>query len=147
MQTTIQPEWFHVRPKKNLKLFIHISRLTEIPTGHAYSLVPLRSHKTRLLGHLVRYLHKLFFFASAKTVRLMSFFFFSFCYSDILAFFQGSPDGSIPGRDDLAKEIAAHAHEFVQERWREEDMRSFMYLLILEVSLVFAHPTKSTFWC
>lgn len=87
------------------------------------------------------------FFASAKTVRLMSFFFFSFCYSDILAFFQGSPDGSIPGRDDLAKEIAAHAHEFVQERWREEDMRSFMYLLILEVSLVFAHPTKSTFWC
>ncbi|KAE8538024.1 hypothetical protein D1P53_006091 [Cryptococcus gattii VGV] len=53
---------------------------------------------------------------------------------DILAFFQGSPDGSIPGRDDLAKEIAAHAHEFVQERWREEDMRSFMYLLILEVS-------------
>lgn len=87
------------------------------------------------------------FFASAKTVRLMTYFLFSFFYSDILAFFQGSPDGSIPGRDDLAKEIAAHAHEFVQERWREEDMRSFMYLLILEVSLVFAHPTKSTFWC
>lgn len=63
-------------------------------------------------------------------------FFFLFFYSDILAFFQGSPDRSIPGRDDLAKEIAAHAHEFVQERWREEDMRSFMYLLILEVSLV-----------
>lgn len=64
----------------------------------------------------------------------MSWFYFS---SDILAFFQGSPDGSIPGRDDLAKEIAAHAHEFVQERWREEDMRSFMYLLILEVSYLF----------
>lgn len=60
-------------------------------------------------------------------------FFFSLC-SDTLAFFQGSPDGRIPGRDDLAKEIAAHAYEFVQERWREEDMRSFMYLLLLEVS-------------
>lgn len=68
----------------------------------------------------------------------MSFLFFLFFYSDILAFFQGSPDGSISGRDDLAKEIAAHAHEFVQERWREEDMRSFMYLLILEVSTCFA---------
>lgn len=67
-----------------------------------------------------------------EKVILMSFFFFS-C-SDTLAFFQGSPDGRIPGRDDLAKEIAAHAYEFVQERWREEDMRSFMYLLLLEVS-------------
>lgn len=66
-----------------------------------------------------------------KNVILTSFFFLC---SDTLAFFQGSPDGRIPGRDDLAKEIAAHAYEFVQERWREEDMRSFMYLLLLEVS-------------
>lgn len=65
--------------------------------------------------------------------------FLNFCWesSDTLAFFQGSPDGSIPGRDDLAKEIAGHAYKFVQERWREEDMRSFMYLLILEVSRFF----------
>lgn len=79
----------------------------------------------------------IFFFCLCENGQIDEFlFFFFFFYSDILAFFQGSPDGSIPGRDDLAKEIAAHAHEFVQERWREEDMRSFMYLLILEVSLV-----------
>ncbi|OXG71060.1 hypothetical protein C352_01166 [Cryptococcus neoformans CHC193] len=68
-------------------------------------------------------------------------------YSDIfdtLAFFQGSPDGRIPGRDDLAKEIAAHAYEFVQERWREEDMRSFMYLLLLEYWRLMSDDRKAT---
>ncbi|ORY33787.1 glycosyl transferase family 90-domain-containing protein [Naematelia encephala] len=51
---------------------------------------------------------------------------------DILAFFNGSPDGSAPGRDDLAKEIALNGWKFTQERWRTEDMQSFMFLLLLE---------------
>jgi beta-1,2-xylosyltransferase len=38
--------------------------------------------------------------------------------SDIMAFFNGSPDGTAPGRDDLAKEIAANGLKFTQERWR-----------------------------
>ena len=37
---------------------------------------------------------------------------------DILAFFNGAPDGSTPGRDDLAKEIAENGYRFTQERWR-----------------------------
>ncbi|GFZ46165.1 hypothetical protein JCM24511_04412 [Saitozyma sp. JCM 24511] len=49
-----------------------------------------------------------------------------------MAFFNGSPDGTAPGRDDLAKEIAANGLKFTQERWRMEDMQSYMYLLILE---------------
>ncbi|WVQ98701.1 hypothetical protein IAU59_005832 [Kwoniella sp. CBS 9459] len=51
---------------------------------------------------------------------------------DIMAFFVGSPDGSIPGRDDLAKEIAANGRKFVDDRWRLQDMQSFTFLLILE---------------
>ncbi len=39
-------------------------------------------------------------------------------YSDILAFFQGAPDGSSPGRDDLAKEIAEQGLTFTEDRWR-----------------------------
>ncbi|KAK8869838.1 hypothetical protein IAR55_000406 [Kwoniella newhampshirensis] len=51
---------------------------------------------------------------------------------DIMAFFDGSPDGQVSGREDLAKEIAQHGQEFVETRWRLEDMQSFTYLLILE---------------
>ncbi|WVR05243.1 hypothetical protein IAU60_002255 [Kwoniella sp. DSM 27419] len=51
---------------------------------------------------------------------------------DVMAFFNGAPDGSVPGRDDLAKEIAANGKRFVDERWRMQDMQSYMYLLILE---------------
>ncbi|WVQ78122.1 hypothetical protein IAT38_000203 [Cryptococcus sp. DSM 104549] len=51
---------------------------------------------------------------------------------DILAFFEGSPGGSIPGHDDLARDIAANAREFTEDQWRHEDMQSFMFLLILE---------------
>nr|WVH01970.1 glycosyl transferase family 90 protein [Naematelia aurantialba] len=51
---------------------------------------------------------------------------------DILAFFNGSPDGSVAGRDDLAKEIALNGWKFTQERWRMEDMQSYMFLLFLE---------------
>ncbi|KAL7423911.1 hypothetical protein Q5752_001496 [Cryptotrichosporon argae] len=51
---------------------------------------------------------------------------------DIMAFFSGAPDGSTPGRDDLAKEIAENGYRFVQERWRVQDMQSYTFLLILE---------------
>ncbi|WVQ78070.1 hypothetical protein IAT38_000151 [Cryptococcus sp. DSM 104549] len=51
---------------------------------------------------------------------------------DIVSFFEGSPDGSVAGNDHLAKSIAANALQFTQEKWRPEDMQSFMYLLILE---------------
>lgn len=116
------------------------------PSGNTNSLVPLCSHKTRLLWRLVRYFTWANLSASANTSNWWIFWFFFFWESsDILAFFQGSPDGSIPGRDDLAKEIAGHAYKFVQERWREEDMRSFMYLLILEVSRFF-FPTSTRIW-
>lgn len=38
--------------------------------------------------------------------------------SDILAFFNGAPDGSSPGRDDLAEEIARNGLEFADTQWR-----------------------------
>jgi hypothetical protein len=55
---------------------------------------------------------------------------------DIMAFFSGSPDGSVPGRDDLAEIIAKRGREHAVNHWRKEDMRSFTLLLVLEVSLM-----------
>lgn len=40
------------------------------------------------------------------------------CPSDILAFFNGAPDGSTPGNDDMARQIAANALKFTQDHWR-----------------------------
>jgi beta-1,2-xylosyltransferase len=37
---------------------------------------------------------------------------------DIMAYFTGSPDGTLPGRDDLAEEIAANGRQFALQRWR-----------------------------
>ncbi|WWC61152.1 uncharacterized protein I303_103731 [Kwoniella dejecticola CBS 10117] len=51
---------------------------------------------------------------------------------DIMAFFNGSPDGQVKGHDELAREIAQNGWEFVENRWRLQDMQSFMFLLILE---------------
>nr|XP_019013499.1 uncharacterized protein I206_01567 [Kwoniella pini CBS 10737]OCF52280.1 hypothetical protein I206_01567 [Kwoniella pini CBS 10737] len=51
---------------------------------------------------------------------------------DVMAFFNGSPDGIIRGHDELAKEIARNGFDFVENRWRLQDMQSFMFLLILE---------------
>ncbi|GMK56809.1 hypothetical protein CspeluHIS016_0306490 [Cutaneotrichosporon spelunceum] len=51
---------------------------------------------------------------------------------DIMAFFQGAPDGSTQGRDDLAEEIAKNALHLTKTRWRKEDMTSFMLLMTLE---------------
>lgn len=53
---------------------------------------------------------------------------------DIMGFFAGTPEG--PGRDDLAQEIAQNAVDFVHDHWRQEDMQSFMFLVMLEVSFV-----------
>jgi hypothetical protein len=52
---------------------------------------------------------------------------------DIMSFFTGSPDGAFPGRDDLAEGIGARGRAFAMERLRWEDMRSYMFLLLLEV--------------
>lgn len=66
---------------------------------------------------------------------------------DIMAFFAGSPDGSVKGRDDLAEIIAKRGREQAVNHWRKEDMRSFTLLLVLEVSynpfrsLVMGAPT------
>lgn len=49
-----------------------------------------------------------------------------------MAFFEGAPDGSTKGRDDLAEEIADNALKLVNNRWRDEDMSSFMLLMMLE---------------
>jgi hypothetical protein len=35
-----------------------------------------------------------------------------------MAFFIGAPDGSTPGRDDLAEVIAKNGVDFVESRWR-----------------------------
>nr|XP_019042714.1 hypothetical protein I302_08420 [Kwoniella bestiolae CBS 10118]OCF21644.1 hypothetical protein I302_08420 [Kwoniella bestiolae CBS 10118] len=51
---------------------------------------------------------------------------------DIMAFFNGSPDGKVRGHDGLAKEIAKNGYDFVNDHWRLQDMQSFMFLLILE---------------
>ncbi|ODO03427.1 hypothetical protein L198_02274 [Cryptococcus wingfieldii CBS 7118] len=53
-------------------------------------------------------------------------------FFDIISYFEGSPSGDIYGNDDQAKVIAQHALDFVNEKWREEDMRSFGFLLVLE---------------
>jgi hypothetical protein len=51
-----------------------------------------------------------------------------------LAYFEGPPDGSGPDHDAQAEAIAMQGRKFVEERWRWEDMQSFMLLMMLEVS-------------
>ncbi|BEI92004.1 uncharacterized protein CcaverHIS019_0408240 [Cutaneotrichosporon cavernicola] len=51
---------------------------------------------------------------------------------DIMAFFDGAPDRSTKGRDDLAEEIAKNALHLTKTRWRDQDMASFMLLMMLE---------------
>jgi hypothetical protein len=52
-----------------------------------------------------------------------------------MSFFSQSPNGETLGHDDLAQEIAMNGRNFALERLREEDMRSYMFLLMLEVSV------------
>lgn len=53
---------------------------------------------------------------------------------DIMASFEGAPDGSTPPNLDLAQQIGDRGKRFVEERWRLEDLHSFSLLQILEVS-------------
>jgi hypothetical protein len=45
---------------------------------------------------------------------------------DISAFFIGSPDGRVPGRDDLAKQIAEQGRQFALDHWRWQDMQAYV---------------------
>ena len=65
-----------------------------------------------------------------------------------MSFFIGQPDDSEGGfggnavlqaeRDDLASGIARQARRFILERLRWEDMRSYMFSLLIEASLLTA---------
>lgn len=61
---------------------------------------------------------------------------------DIMAFFTGAPDGSTEGRDDLANDIAEQAHQFINQHWRVEDMRSYVMLVFLEYFRIFQDDRK-----
>ena len=37
---------------------------------------------------------------------------------DIMSFFVGSPDGKVPGRDDLAQKIANRGREYTLKNWK-----------------------------
>ncbi len=56
-----------------------------------------------------------------------------FTLSDIMAYFEGSPDGLIRGHERAAEEIALAGRKFTEERWRWVDMQSYMLLMLLEV--------------
>lgn len=61
-------------------------------------------------------------------------------YSDlynIMAFFVGTPDGRMKGRDDLARQIAEQGRRFRLEHWRWEDMQAY-------VSPPFPHLAKTS---
>lgn len=45
---------------------------------------------------------------------------------DIAAFFIGSPEGRVKGRDDLAQQIAEQGRKFAMEHWRWEDMQAYV---------------------
>ena len=53
---------------------------------------------------------------------------------DIMSFLDGAPDGSSPGREDIARGIAQHGKEFANHELRWEEMQSYMFLFLLEVS-------------
>lgn len=52
---------------------------------------------------------------------------------DIMSFLDGAPDGSTPGREDIARDIAHHGEEFALHELRWEEMQSYMLLFLLEV--------------
>jgi beta-1,2-xylosyltransferase len=58
-----------------------------------------------------------------------------FSGSDIMVYFAGSPDGQIKGHDREAEKIAKRGRAFAVDRWRWEDMQSYMLLTILEVRM------------
>ena len=52
-----------------------------------------------------------------------------------MIYFAGSPDGQVKAHDDQASQIAQRGRAFAVDRWRWEDMQSYMLLTILEVRL------------
>lgn len=69
---------------------------------------------------------------------------------DIAAFFIGSPEGRVPGRDDLAKQIAEQGRAFAMDHWRWEDMQAYVsvYLVLRFImSSSHAHPHTYTPRC
>lgn len=60
--------------------------------------------------------------------------------SDIMVYFAGSPDGQVKGHDDQAEMIARRGRAFAVDRWRWEDMQSYMLLTILEVRIPMYNP-------
>jgi hypothetical protein len=65
---------------------------------------------------------------------------------DIMAFFEGAPDGSTPANLDLAQRIGDSGKRFVEEHWRVEDLHSFSLLQILEVSYFSFIPSLPLVW-
>jgi hypothetical protein len=55
---------------------------------------------------------------------------------DIAAFFIGSPDGRVKGRDDLAQQIAEQGRKFAMEHWRWEDMQAYVSVGTTSASIV-----------
>ena len=53
-----------------------------------------------------------------------------------MVYFAGSPDGQVKGHDDQAARIAQRGRAFAVDRWRWEDMQSYMLLTILEVRTI-----------
>lgn len=73
---------------------------------------------------------------SAQAIPYYHYIPLSYTYTDIfdiLFYLDGSPDGSTPGREDVAERIAKQGGELLRENLRWEDMQSYMLLLLLEV--------------
>lgn len=58
-----------------------------------------------------------------------------------MVYFAGSPDGQVKTHDDQAAQIAQRGRAFAVDRWRWEDMQSYMLLTILEVR---SGPTRES---
>ncbi|GHJ84047.1 hypothetical protein NliqN6_0449 [Naganishia liquefaciens] len=62
---------------------------------------------------------------------------------DIMVYFAGSPDGQVKGHDDQAARIAQRGRAFAVDRWRWEDMQSYMLLTILEYQRVLSRDRQA----
>jgi hypothetical protein len=63
---------------------------------------------------------------------------------DIAAFFIGSPEGRVKGRDDLAQQIAEQGRKFAMEHWRWEDMQAYVSSPLLLEPL---SKRRGSCWC
>ncbi|KAH7096654.1 hypothetical protein BKA62DRAFT_821182 [Auriculariales sp. MPI-PUGE-AT-0066] len=51
---------------------------------------------------------------------------------DVLVFFRGLPDGSLPGQDAMGERIATAGREWVDNFWRNEDVIAYTWRMYLE---------------